>query len=63
MTGEKAEIYRGHVLHSADKLVTCPVLYSHVCEICGATGVHAHTRKHCPNDPGTHNLATLPARQ
>ncbi|KAE8745044.1 hypothetical protein FOCC_FOCC008356 [Frankliniella occidentalis] len=30
------------------RYTTCPILQKHVCEVCGATGVSAHTRSHCP---------------
>ncbi|KAF0310355.1 Nanos 3 [Amphibalanus amphitrite] len=28
--------------------VLCPILRSHVCELCHLTGDHAHTRTYCP---------------
>ena len=34
-------------LHSAGR-VLCPILRSHVCELCQRTGDHAHTRTYCP---------------
>ncbi|KAA0188022.1 hypothetical protein HAZT_HAZT004576 [Hyalella azteca] len=33
--------------------VVCPVLSQHVCELCGASGSDAHTRKYCPLNPLT----------
>ncbi|KAF2362445.1 Zinc finger nanos-type, partial [Trinorchestia longiramus] len=33
--------------------VVCPVLSKHVCELCGARGPAAHTRKYCPYNPLT----------
>ncbi|CAI5450461.1 unnamed protein product [Caenorhabditis angaria] len=29
--------------------ITCPMLWFHKCQICGATGDSAHTEKHCKN--------------
>lgn len=46
--GETPEFYRSHVLRDAFGKVVCPVLYSHSCEICGATGSDSHTRSYCP---------------
>ncbi|XP_063226347.1 uncharacterized protein LOC134533070 isoform X1 [Bacillus rossius redtenbacheri] len=47
---EPPAVYTSHNLHDSDtgRIVTCPVLLRHVCEMCGATGVQAHTRSHCP---------------
>ncbi len=37
--GETPELYRSHVLRNpSNGLIICPVLRSHVCDICGATG-------------------------
>ena len=50
-TGESPEVYRTHVLRSGDKIL-CPILFNHRCEICGATGDRAHTKRHCPHNDG-----------
>lgn len=44
------EIYVNHRLRAENGNVECPFLRVHVCEICGATGDNAHTRKHCPHN-------------
>lgn len=47
--GESREQYTSHVLrHPSTHILICPVLRSHVCEECGATGDAAHTRNYCP---------------
>lgn len=47
--GESREQYTSHVLrHPSNDTLICPVLRSHVCEECGATGDSAHTRNYCP---------------
>ena len=33
---------------------TLKVLYNYTCPICNNSGPDAHTRKHCPFDPGEH---------
>lgn len=45
---ESAKVYRSHKLKSHNGKVTCPVLWSYTCSICGATGDNAHTRRYCP---------------
>ena len=50
--GESPQVYRAHVLRSGDKIL-CPILFNHKCEICGATGDRAHTKRHCPQSDGT----------
>ena len=49
--GESPQVYRAHVLRSGDKIL-CPILFNHKCEICGATGDRAHTKRHCPQSDG-----------
>uniref|UniRef100_A0A3P9Q7R4 Nanos C2HC-type zinc finger 2 n=1 Tax=Poecilia reticulata TaxID=8081 RepID=A0A3P9Q7R4_POERE len=46
--GESPRVYRSHALRSDDGKVTCPILWSYTCPICGASGDHAHTRRYCP---------------
>ncbi|XP_053203369.1 uncharacterized protein LOC128388045 [Panonychus citri] len=46
--GESAEFYRSHCLRDSHGNLTCPVLFNHVCEVCGATGPFSHTRSYCP---------------
>lgn len=37
-----------HLLKNDGRMIKCPVLYNFLCDICGATGDRAHTKKHCP---------------
>ncbi|XP_052130129.1 nanos homolog 2-like [Frankliniella occidentalis] len=49
--GETFEVLSSHTLHAdvvGTRLTTCPVLQQLMCDICGATGVLAQTRSHCP---------------
>lgn len=46
--GEAEIIYENHVLRDEDGRIACPILRSHNCELCGATGDSAHTKKYCP---------------
>lgn len=46
---EPEHVYSSHRLHDEAGNVTCPQLYNHRCELCGATGSAAHTRSYCPN--------------
>jgi len=45
--GERSEVYQSHNTGPPGS-VTCPNLFKHKCEICGATGRNAHTRGYCP---------------
>lgn len=45
--GERSEVYQSHNTGPPGS-VTCPNLFKHQCEICGATGKNAHTRGYCP---------------
>lgn len=44
--GEPIDVYSSHSLKNAYNSVSCPVLKSYACEVCGAKG--AHTIKYCP---------------
>jgi len=47
--GESSKFLKSHNLRdSKTGVLECPILRSHHCEICGATGDFAHTRSHCP---------------
>ncbi|XP_047513782.1 uncharacterized protein LOC125055383 [Pieris napi] len=49
--GERQKVYSTHTVKvkvENKQIVTCPVLRSHVCTICGATGDNAHTVTYCP---------------
>ncbi|XP_043234304.1 uncharacterized protein LOC122387827 [Amphibalanus amphitrite] len=46
--GESKEIVTSHDLRDSSGRVLCPILRSHVCELCHLTGDHAHTRTYCP---------------
>ncbi|XP_034230497.1 nanos homolog 2-like [Thrips palmi] len=54
--GELARTYLSHALHTelpdGTVVVTCEVLRSLKCELCGASGDVAHTRSHCPFNHG-----------
>lgn len=57
--GEPIEQYTSHRLRDNEGLVTCPVLRSYNCELCGATGDNAHTRSYCPKKPKNCYNATI----
>lgn len=44
--GETSTVFLSHNLREEGK-VTCPILWKHKCELCGATGDKAHTRSYC----------------
>ncbi|KAM4719084.1 nanos homolog 2 [Anableps anableps] len=58
--GESPRVYRSHALRSDDGKVTCPILWSYTCPICGASGDHAHTRKYCPQGMRREAATELP---
>ena len=46
--GEAPFVYKNHSLRNPiTGHVTCPILYAHQCELCGAKGPFAHTRSYC----------------
>ena len=45
---EPKDIYRSHSLKDSLGRVTCPILKSYACPICGASGELSHTLKYCP---------------
>lgn len=45
--GELSDIYLSHVTKSSNGNIICPILRKYVCDLCGATGDKAHTRKYC----------------
>ncbi|MEQ2271528.1 hypothetical protein XENORESO_005599 [Xenotaenia resolanae] len=59
--GESPRVYRSHALRSDDGKVTCPILWSYTCPICGASGDHAHTRRYCPKAKRSDAATELPA--
>lgn len=40
-------MYQSHVLKDANGVVVCPILRAYKCELCGASGDTAHTKKYC----------------
>ena len=47
--GEPKNRYTAHPLKDyATGIIQCPVLRSHICQICGETGDYAHTSSYCP---------------
>ncbi|XP_074603453.1 uncharacterized protein LOC141856989 [Brevipalpus obovatus] len=46
--GEPWKNYTSHNLKDKNGFTTCPVLFRYTCELCHASGKHAHTRSHCP---------------
>ncbi|XP_014768290.1 uncharacterized protein LOC106867802 [Octopus bimaculoides] len=46
--GENAVLYSGHVLKDELGRVSCPVLRSYTCPLCGSSGDRAHTVRYCP---------------
>ncbi|CAF4953446.1 unnamed protein product [Pieris macdunnoughi] len=49
--GERQKVYSTHTVKvkvGNKQIVTCPVLRSHVCTMCGGTGDNAHTVTYCP---------------
>ncbi|CAH4029197.1 unnamed protein product [Pieris brassicae] len=49
--GERQKVYNTHTVKvkvGNRQIVTCPVLRSHVCTVCGGTGDNAHTVTYCP---------------
>lgn len=60
--GERPELYNDHQLHQVThegKRVSCPVLRSVKCPICGATGDTAHTLSHCPHSKNRVSVALM----
>ena len=49
---EQASVYTSHVCKDKSGIVICPVLRNLRCDICQYPGGdHAHTRRHCPENP------------
>jgi len=47
--GEPEDFCSSHNLKTRDgRIVTCPVLRKYVCNLCSASGDHAHTLRYCP---------------
>ncbi|XP_072948807.1 uncharacterized protein [Epargyreus clarus] len=46
--GQPMSWYSTHSLKDNKGRVRCPVLRAFFCQLCGATGDHAHTIKYCP---------------
>lgn len=46
--GEQEEVYACHQLKDEAGNVTCPILFTYKCPICGVEGAKAHTLKYCP---------------
>ncbi|XP_050678985.1 uncharacterized protein LOC126975229 [Leptidea sinapis] len=62
--GERPQVYMDHNLkEKKDKryVVTCPILRSHVCTICSASGDNAHTLSYCPVLRNKNNGKPLPS--
>ncbi|XP_034231423.1 nanos homolog 1-like [Thrips palmi] len=60
--GERPEVYMDHKLHEVTdegKRVSCPILRSVKCPICGATGDFAHTISHCPQSSNRVSVALM----
>jgi len=45
---EPRKFYLGHSTIDDKGRITCPILQQYKCELCGSTGVNAHTRSYCP---------------
>ncbi|XP_058066649.1 protein nanos [Anopheles bellator] len=49
--GESEATYRSHLCRDGRGVVSCPMLRKFSCQICGASGDAAHTKKYCPKKP------------
>lgn len=46
--GEDSSLYSSHILKDETGRVSCPVLRSYTCPLCGSNGDNAHTVRYCP---------------
>ena len=57
--GEDISLYSSHILKDETGRVSCPVLRSYTCPLCGSNGDNAHTVRYCPlgtSNPSNNNV-------